>query len=104
MAIQVLNGTTDISSSIDWRSIDMTSVVTKEKGQFLFDILNVNNPSIPALGDTIYLKYNGTLLFGGTCIGKQIVIDGGILQRYHITCGDWGYKFDSKVVHKTYQN
>jgi len=60
--------------------------------------------TIPALGDTIYLKYNGTLLFGGTCTEKQTVVTGGILQRYKITCMDWGFKFDSKVVHKTYQN
>lgn len=102
--IQVLNNATDITSSIDWRSLAVTSVVTKEKGTLKFDILNANSPQIPALGDTIYLKYNGTLIFGGTCTEKEIVIDGGILQRYHITCMDWGYKFDSKVVHKTYQN
>lgn len=102
--IQILNGSTDIGGSIDWHSVDMTSVVSKEKGQLRFDILNVNSPQIPALGDTIYLKYQGALLFGGTCTGREIVIEGGILQRYKITCGDWGYKFDSKVVHKTYQN
>lgn len=103
-AIQILNGVTDISTSVDWHSIDMTSVVTKEKGGLRFDVIKANSPAIPNIGDTIYLKYNGTLLFGGTCIEKQTVIDGGILQRVHITCADWGYKFDSKVVHKTYQN
>src|ERR1700730_11583057 len=103
-AIQVLNGVTDISSSIDWRSIHMTGVVTKEKGQLTFDIINANSPAVPALGDTIYLKYNSILLFGGTCTEKRTVVDGGILQRYKVTCMDWGFLFDSKVVHKTYQN
>lgn len=103
-AIHVLNGFTDISSGIDWRSVDMTAVVTKEKGSFKFDMINANSPSVPSLGDTIYLKYNGTLLFGGTCTEKQTVMEGGKLQRYKITCMDGGYIFDSNVVHKTYQN
>jgi hypothetical protein len=103
-AIQILDGTTDISSSVDWRSIHLTTVVTKEKGKLEFDILNVNSPRIPAIGDTIYLKYNGTLIFGGTCTEYDTVVDGGILQRVHVICSDWGYKFDSKVVHKSYQN
>jgi hypothetical protein len=102
--IQILNGSTDISASVDWRSIHCTSVVTKEKGQLRFDIVNANNVQVPHLGDTIYLKYNGALIFGGTCTGKQTVISGGVLQRIHLICQDWGFMFDSKVVHKTYQN
>jgi hypothetical protein len=104
MAIQILKGATDISGGIDWKSLRLTSVLTKEKGTLAFDILNVNGAVIPTFGDTIYLYYNNVLLFGGTCTEKQIVIDGGILQRYKITCQDWGYKFDSKLVHKAYQN
>ncbi|HLH93549.1 MAG TPA: hypothetical protein VKW08_00380 [Xanthobacteraceae bacterium] len=103
-AIQIKNGTTDISSSIDWRSLDIVSVVTKEKGSAKFDILNINSPQIPNLGDTINIYYNSTLIWAGTCTEKEIVIDGGILQRYKITCMDWGFKLDSMVVHKTYQN
>ena len=72
-AIQILNGTTDVTSSIDWRSLDCIAVVTKEKGSLKFDILNANSPQIPNVGDTIYLKYNGTLLFGGTCIETEYV-------------------------------
>ena len=106
-AIQILDGVTDLSSGIDWRSLDMVSVLTKEKGSLKFDILIPNPaspPTIPALGDTIYLKYNGTVLWGGTCTEKETVVDGGILTRVKVTCMDWGYQFDSLVVHKTYQN
>jgi len=102
--IQILDGATDISSGVDWRSVDMVSVVTKEKGSLKFDIINANSPTVPVLGDTISLKYNSTLLFAGTCTEIETVVDGGTLQRYKITCMDWGYLFDSKVVHKTYQN
>jgi hypothetical protein len=104
MGIVIKNGTTDISAGIDWRSVHMTSVVTKEKGSLTFDLLNANSPQVPALGDTIYLYYNSILLFGGTCTEIETIVEGGILQRYKITCMDWGYLLDSKVVHKTYQN
>jgi hypothetical protein len=104
MSIQVLNGVTDISSSVNWESLDLTSVVTKEKGSLTFSISNANNANVPNLGDLIYLKYNGTLLFGGTCTEIETVVLGGVLQSDKITCMDWGFLFDSLVVHKTYQN
>ncbi len=104
MSIVIKNGTTDISSGVDWTSVDCVSVLTKEKGSLKFDLLNANSPHIPNVGDTIYLYYNSALIFGGTCTELEYVVDGGILQRVHVTCMDWGYKFDSMVVHKTYQN
>lgn len=107
-SIQVLDGATDITSGIEWKSFNMTLVLTKEKGGFQFDILAANNPTIPALGDTIYVNYtiDGVTekIFGGTVISRQQIIDGGILQRYKILCCDWGFKFDSKLVKKTYSN
>jgi len=102
--IQVKIGSTDISSSIDWRTLDIVSVVTKERGSAKFDILNINNPQIPNFGDSIKIYYNATLIWAGVCTEKEIVIAGGILQRIHVTCSDYGYLLDSKVVHKTYQN
>lgn len=104
MPIQIKIGSTDVSSSIDWRSVDVTSVVTKEHGTAKFDILNINNPQIPNFGDTINIYYNGVFMWAGTCTEKEIVIDGGILQRVHVTCCDYGYLLDGKVVHKTYQS
>ncbi len=104
MSIVIKNGTTDISSGIDWRSVDCSSVVTKEKGSLKFDLISANNPQIPQIGDTLYLYYNSVLIFGGTCTELDYVVDGGVLLRVKVTCMDWGFQFDSKVVHKTYQN
>jgi hypothetical protein len=103
-AVQVKIGSTDISSSIDWRSLDIISVVTTALSSAKFDILNINSPTFPNFGDTINIYYNSTLIWAGTCTEKEIVVDGGILQRVHVVCSDWGYLLDSKVVHKTYQN
>lgn len=108
MGVVIKNGSTDISSIIDWTSIQGTFVVTKQKGALKFDILIPNPsspPSVPALGDTIYLYYNSsTLYFGGTVTELETVIDGGTLQRVHVTASDWGYKLDRMLVYKTYQN
>jgi len=107
-AIQVLDGETDITAGIDWKSFDLVMVLTKEKGSLTFDIIAENSPIIPALSDTIWVNYtiNGTtrLIFGGTVITREQVIDGGVVQRYTITCADWGYTFDSRLVKKTYAN
>jgi hypothetical protein len=104
MSIVVKNGTTDISSSIDWRSLDITSVVTKEKGNARLDVVNANNAQIPQIGDDITIFYDSTLIFGGTCSELDYVVDGGVLLRVHVTVADYGFLLDSKVVHKTYQN
>lgn len=85
-------------------------VLTKEKGTLAFDVLAPQAPTlpanIPALGDTIYLNYTygatTNKLFGGTVVTVETINDGGKLIRYKITCQDWGYTFDSKLVKKTY--
>jgi hypothetical protein len=113
--IIVLDGSNDITSLIDWTTFDLTMVLTKEKGGLKFDIVAPQAPTLPthmpALSDTIQVFYtiydaqgNPTtrLIFGGTVITLEQVIDAGTLQRFHVTCSDWGYIFDSKLVKKTY--
>lgn len=106
-AIQILDGVTDISAGIDWTTVDLVAVLTKENGSLKFDIMIPNPsspPSIPVLGDTMYMYYNSVELFGGTCTELETVIDGGTLQRVHVTCSDWGFAANSKVVNKSYVN
>ena len=115
--VQVLNGSNDISSLIDWTTFDLVMVLTKEKGTLKFDIVVPAAPTLPAyfpnLSDTINCYYtiyddagNPTtrLIFGGTVITLEQVVDGGVVTRYHVTCADWGYLLDSKLVKKTYAN
>ena len=112
-SIRITKGATDISSLIDWKSVDLVSVLSKEKGTLTFDVLAPKAPTLPTnipnIADTIYL-YNTTnvgseqKLFGGTVTGREIVNDGGILLRYKISCQDWGFSFDAKLVKKNYSN
>ena len=111
-ALQILDGTNDITSLVDWTSVDLVMVLTKEKGTLSFDIVVPKSPTLPAntpaLGDIIYLKYtiagNQTTLFGGTVTVRDITNDGGKLLRISFTCQDWGYRFDAKLVKKAYTN
>ena len=113
-AVQILDGTNDITSLIDWSTLDLSIVLTKEKGTLKFDILTPKAPTLPtnmpALGDAIYLNYTivsniGTTtkkLFGGTVTVLETKNEGGMLLRASITCQDWGYKFDAKMVKTQY--
>jgi hypothetical protein len=110
-AIQVLDGTNDITSIIEFDSTwNVQSVLTKEKGQFLFNIKAPKAPTLPtnmpAVGDTIYVNYtinsNKILLFGGTVVTIEPIVQGGVLLLYQCTAADWGFLLDSKVVKEHY--
>jgi hypothetical protein len=56
--VKILDNGTDISKSVDWKSIDAVSVLTKETGTFKFNIrqgVGQTYPAktIPVIGDTI---------------------------------------------------
>jgi hypothetical protein len=109
--IQVFNGTSDITSIIEFDgSFNVQSVLTKQKGQATFSIKAPNAPTLPAnmptYGDDIYVKYtingNTQLIFGGTLVTIEPIVSGGLVLYYQCTAMDWGYLLDSLVVKKNY--
>ena len=110
-SIQVLNGTEDISSIIEFdSSFNVQAVLTKQRGQFSFSIKAPKAPALPAnmpsYGDEIYVNYtisgDTQLIFGGTVVTVEPIVSGGVLLYYQFTAMDWGYILDSKVVKKNY--
>jgi hypothetical protein len=110
-SIQVLDGTNDITSIIEFdNTFNIQSVLTKEKGQFTFNVKAPKAPTLPTnmpqIGDEIYVNYtinaNTQLIFGGTVVTVEPIVSGGVLLLYQITAADWGFLFDSKVVKKNY--
>jgi hypothetical protein len=110
-AIQVLCGTNDITSIIEFDgTFNIQAVLTKEKGQFTFNVKAPKAPTLPAnmpqIGNAIYVNYtisgNTKLIFGGTVVTVEPIVSGGVLLLYQITAADWGFLFDSKVVKKNY--
>src|SRR5580704_4329251 len=110
-AIQILDGTNDITSIIEFDStFNIQAVLTKEKGQFQFNIKAPKAPTLPThmpqIGDEIYVNYTinslTNLIFGGTVVTIEPIVSGGVLLLYQITAADWGFLFDSKVVKQNY--
>ena len=110
-SIQVLNGVEDITSIVEFDStFNVQSVLTKEKGQFTFNIKAPQAPTLPAnmpvVGDTIYINYtiNETtvLIFGGTLVTSEPIVSGGVVLLYQMTAMDWGYALDANVVKANY--
>lgn len=103
--VRILDGSTDISNYVDWKSIDAVSQITKDVGTFKFNVLqNYANPSavtVPALGDSIYLYDSSGLVWAGT-VTETEVTDEGLLLTWQITCTDWGYLFGGILIHKNY--
>jgi hypothetical protein len=109
-SIQVLDGTNDITSLVEFdSSFNIQSVLTKEKGQFTFNIKAPKAPTLPTnmpvIGDTIYVKYtingNTQLIFGGTLVTIEPVVK-GVYLLYQCTAADWGFAFDSKLVKENF--
>ena len=102
--LQIKKNSTDISSSIQWKTVQITEVLTKEVSKLQFTIYKTpaTSSSIPVVSDQIDVYENGTHIFGGTVTNVESTVQGGALLAYQISCVDWSYKLNSKLVTKTY--
>jgi len=111
MAIQVKHtpvggSQATITGSIDFPSLRIIFVATKEVSRLNFDVMKATGNTIPNVGDAIDIyedQSSGNVhIFGGTITERNLSIDGGILGRYTYTVIDGSYKFDSRAVVKSY--
>jgi hypothetical protein len=105
-AVKILDNGTDISLSVDWKSIDAISVLTKETGTFKFNIrqgVGQTYPAktIPVIGDTIELYDSTGIIWGGTVTEVEPIIS-GLRIMWQVTATDWGYLLDGTLVKKNY--
>jgi hypothetical protein len=104
--IRITDNGTDISSSVDWTTIDMVSVLTKESGSLKFNVKIGSGQTfpaktVPAVGDVINLYDSTGIIFGGTVTEVEATIE-GLMLTWQITASDWGYLFDGTLVKKNY--
>lgn len=97
---------TDISSSIDWTTVDLTSVLTKEVSTLKFSVkigAGQTQPAktIPQLNNTIAMFDSSGQIFGGTVTEREATVE-GLMFTYQITCTDWSYLLDGTLVKKNY--
>jgi hypothetical protein len=104
--LQIKKNGTDISSAIQWKTVQISEVLTKEVSKLQFTIYKTPATSslIPVAGNQIDVYENSNHIFGGTVTSVETTVQGGALLAYKISCVDWSYKLNSKLVTKRYVN
>jgi hypothetical protein len=96
---------TDISSSVNWKSISALSQLTKDVGTFSFSVsqnaANLSGVTVPVVGNTINLFDSSGLIWAGTATETEATIE-GLMLTWQITCTDWGYFFNGILVRENY--
>jgi hypothetical protein len=94
----------DISSSIEMKSLVVTTALTNEVGQLKFRIKSTPSKALATLGAVIDLYEDSNHIFGGTITEKNSVVEGGILLGYDYTVSDHSFGLNSKLVVQLYEN
>lgn len=102
MAIIVKQNGTDISSSVQSESFQLKTVLTKEVSTFQFNIRTYGSKAVVLVGDQIDVYENGTHIFGGTVVTIEVINEGGRLLTAQISCVDWSFRLNTKLVAKNY--
>jgi hypothetical protein len=103
--VVVTCNSTDISNSVDWKTINAISQLTKDVGTFKFNVRqNMANPTgvtVPIIGDTIELFDPTGVIWAGTVTETEATIE-GLMLTWQITCTDWGYLFNGILIKENY--
>lgn len=98
---------TDISSSVNWKSISALSQLTKDVGSFTFSVnqnaANLSGVTVPVVGQTIDLYDSTGIIWAGTVTETEVTIE-GLMLSWQITCTDWGYLLNGVLIRKNYAN
>ncbi len=104
-SVKILDNGIDISSSVIWKTIDAVSVLTKETGTLMFNVLqnaaNASAVTVPSIGDTIELYDSTGIIWGGTVTQVEPIIS-GLVVTWQVTATDWGFLLDGTLVKKNY--
>jgi hypothetical protein len=103
MALVLKIATIDRSSSVNWRSLSITSVLSKEVDQLEFHVRKTSGSKyIPSAGQEVTLEEDTVKIFGGVIVEIQEVVEAGILLSYKVRCKDYSHYLDRKLATKTY--
>lgn len=94
----------DKTALIDWTSISVTQILTKQSDQLSFNIKNYGTKTYhPNEGDEVIFYNNLNKIFAGNIIQITGVTD-GLAQTLEIVVKDYSNLLDSQLVSKTYTN
>lgn len=104
MALVLKIATVDRSASVNWRSLSMTSVLSKEVDQLEFSVRKTSGTKyIPTSGQEVTLEEDSIKIFGGVIVEIQEIVEKGILLSYMIRCKDYSHYLDRKLATKSYE-
>lgn len=106
MAIKLTINGTERTDQIDWESLTLTEVLTKEPDMLEFKIKNYDTKTYkPSLSDEVILyDTDGTTkIFGGYVIETREEVV-ALIRYLSVRCKDYTHTLDRKLVSKTYTN
>ena len=104
MALVLKIATVDRSSSVNWPSLEWSSVLSKEVDQLSFVVRKTSgSKTIPTAGQEVTLEEDAVKLFGGLIVEVRENVEAGILLSYSIRCKDYSHTLDRKLATKTYE-
>ena len=102
MSVVLKQNGTAVTSSIALGSLQLKSVLTKETSTLQFSVLNYSGKAVFVVGDQVDLYQDSYHVFGGTVVTIENVNDGGKLIESQISCIDWSFRMNTKLVTKNY--
>lgn len=103
MAITLKINSIDRTNKVDWQSISLRQVLTKQPDEltFLIKFFGAKNYR-PNLGEEVELYDGATKLFGGVLVELHEEID-GLAQYLNCVCKDYTEILDGQLVAKIYE-
>lgn len=104
MAIVIEINDVDRSSEVSWKTLNLNRALTNQVDSLTFDLLRANSSGYkPTLNDKVEILENSVLIFGGQIISTSEQID-GLVEKITISCKDYSFDMDKKLVVKVYQD
>lgn len=102
MSIVIKQNGTDVTTNIDITSIQEKQVLTKEVSTLVFNVKQYSGKVSFSVGDQVDRYEGSTHVFGGTVVSVEKINLGGILLTEQVSCIDWSFKLNKKLVAKNY--
>ena len=97
-------GGVDISAYIDWASVQIRQILTKNGDELTFKIKKYGTKTYtPELNEEVIVIANGYRVFGGYVV--QISNDiNGLAMEQTIVCKDYSFALENQLITKTYES
>ena len=105
MAITITLQGTDITSSVDFKSVSIQDTMEAQGDSMRFNIYSKDGSVSPAVGNEVILTDGSTKEFAGvvTEMGRDM-LEGNVVIRYTCTASDYTYLLDRRFINGLYSS